>query len=117
MSILSPAIRLLLFLKINNNQDALVNMFNKDSNRMKTFKDWSDDDIKSINAPVLILSEDQDIIRPEHAVEMFRLFPHARLSILPGGHGEYLGEIMFTQKHNYKPDIIISLVENFLEAK
>ena len=105
------------FLKINNNREALVNMFNKDSNRMRTFKDWSDDDIKSIQVPVLIVSGDQDIIRPEHAVEMFRLFPHARLAILPGGHGEYLGEIMSAQKNNYKPDIIISLIENFLDSK
>ena len=102
------------FLKANNNQEALLKMFNKDSNRMKTFKDWSDDDIKSINAPVLILSGDQDIIRPEHSVEMFRLLPHARLSILPGGHGEYLGEIMFSRKNNFKPDTIVSIIESFL---
>ena len=24
---------------------------------------------------------------------MFRLLPHAQLSILPGGHGEYIGEV------------------------
>ena len=102
------------FLKINNNPEALLNMFNKDSNRMKTFKDWSDDDIKSIKVPVLIVIGDQDIVRPEHAVEMYRLFPHARLLILPGRHGEYLGEIMFAQRNKFHPDIIVSLVENFL---
>jgi hypothetical protein len=32
-------------------------------------------------------------VRPEHAVEMYRLLPHAKLAILPGGHGEYFGEI------------------------
>ncbi len=102
------------FLKINNNREALINMFNKDSNRMKTFKDWSDEDIKSIQAPVLIMIGDHDIIRPEHAIEMFRLFPHAGLVILPGGHGEYLGEVMFAQKNNFKPDTIVSIIENFL---
>ena len=57
---------------------------------------------------------DHDIIRPEHAIEMFRLFPHAGLVILPGGHGEYLGEVMFAQKNNFKPDTIVSIIENFL---
>ncbi len=102
------------FLKVNNNPEALLNMFTKDSNRMKTFKDWNDDDIKSIEAPALILCGDQDVVSPEHAVKMFRLIPHARLIILPGGHGEYLGEIMFAQKNNFQPDFIVSLVENFL---
>ena len=102
------------FIKINNNQEALLNMFNKDADRMKTFKNWSDDDIKSIKVPVLIVIGDQDIVRPEHAVEMYRLFPHARLLILPGRHGEYLGEIMFAQRNKFHPDIIVSLVENFL---
>ncbi|MNT49649.1 hypothetical protein D3C72_1865140 [compost metagenome] len=27
---------------------------------------------------------DADVIRPEHAVEMFRLLPHAQLAVLPG---------------------------------
>ena len=102
------------FIKINNNQEALLNMFNKDADRMKTFKNWSDDDIKSIKVPVLIVIGDQDIVRPEHAVRMFRLFPYARLVILPGGHGEYLGEIMFARKNNLQPNIITSLVNNFL---
>ncbi len=105
------------FLKITKNQKALLNMFNKDANRMKAFKDWTDDDIKSIQAPTLIIIGDKDIVRPEHAVEMYRLIPHARLVILPGGHGEYLGEIMFAKKNNFHPDIIVSLVENFLETK
>ncbi len=102
------------FLKINNNEDALLNMFTKDSNRMRTFKDWNDDDLKSIQAPALIIIGDHDVVQPEHAVKMFRLFPHARLAILPGKHGEYLGEILYSQNNNNKPNIIIPLIENFL---
>ena len=104
------------FLKINNNENALLNMFNKDANRMRTFKDWNDDDIKSIQAPVLIVIGDQDVIQPEHAVKMYRLFPHARLVILPGRHGEYLGEILYTQKNNFNHTTIISLIENFFNS-
>jgi hypothetical protein len=32
----------------------------------------------------LLMIADGDIVRPEHAVEMFRLLPHAQLAILPG---------------------------------
>jgi pimeloyl-ACP methyl ester carboxylesterase len=27
---------------------------------------------------------DADVMRPEHAVDLFRLLPHARLAVLPG---------------------------------
>jgi len=40
--------------------------------------DWqgmTKEEIKSIKAPVLIILGDADIVRPEHAVEMFRLLP------------------------------------------
>jgi pimeloyl-ACP methyl ester carboxylesterase len=68
-------------------------MFEKDKKRMVEFKDWKVEDIHSINAPALIIIGDDDVVRPEHAVEMFRLLPHARLSILPGLHGAYIGEV------------------------
>lgn len=41
------------------------------------------EEIMSIKAPVLIIIGDADIVRPEHAVEMFRLLPHAKLAVLP----------------------------------
>jgi len=48
------------------------------------FKDWTPEDIQSINAPTLIVIGDHDIVRPEHAVLMFRLLPNAQLAVLPG---------------------------------
>ena len=36
-----------------------------------------------IDAPALIIIGDNDVVSPEHAVEIFRSLPHARLSILP----------------------------------
>ena len=47
-------------------------------------KDLSPEEIQSIKAPVLVMIGDADIVRPEHAVQMFRLLPHARLTVLPG---------------------------------
>jgi hypothetical protein len=54
------------------------------------------------------------VVRPEHAVEMFRLLPHARLSILPGIHGAYIGEVTTGMKHSKVPDLAVSLIEEFL---
>ena len=45
---------------------------------------WRLEDIQSIKAPVLVMLGDADIVRPEHAVQMFRQLPHAQLAVLPG---------------------------------
>src|SRR4029450_1525744 len=37
------------------------------------FQGFTRDELKSIKAPVLITLGDRDAVRPEHAVEMFRL--------------------------------------------
>jgi pimeloyl-ACP methyl ester carboxylesterase len=59
------------------------------------FAGWPSESIRSIRAPALIIVGDADFVRPEHAVELFRLFgggvagdfaglPRSRLAILPG---------------------------------
>ena len=92
----------------------LSKMFEKDRKRMVEFEDWKEEDIHSIDAPSLIIIGDNDIVSPEHAVEMFRLLPHARLSIVPGIHGAYIGEATTGMKHNRIPDFTVSLIEGFL---
>lgn len=47
----------------------------------------SPEQIKSIRAPILVMIGDADFVRPEHAVEMYRLLPHGQLAVLPqSGH-------------------------------
>src|SRR5207342_2496272 len=57
--------------------------------------EWSPEDVQAIQAPMLLVIGDSDIVRPEHAVEIFRLvgggvngdiegMPRSRLAILPG---------------------------------
>ena len=59
------------------------------------FVGWEPETLSSVPAPALVMLADSDIVRPEHAVEMFRLFgggggddeaglPQSRLAILPG---------------------------------
>ena len=55
----------------------LSKMYEKDKRRMVDFEDWKEEAIHSIDAPALIIIGDNDIVSPEHAVEMFRLLPRA----------------------------------------
>jgi pimeloyl-ACP methyl ester carboxylesterase len=48
---------------------------------------FTSEQIASIKAPTLLIVGDHDMVRPEHAVEMFRLIPGAELSVVPhAGH-------------------------------
>src|SRR5262249_2764754 len=42
-------------------------------------------DLHRIQAPALILGGDDDMIKPEHLIEIYRNIPKAHLAILPGG--------------------------------
>ena len=103
------------YLQINPDKDALYAMYKRDIARMQSFNDIRDEDIKAIRAPAFVMIGDEDVVRPEHAVELYRLLPHARLAILPGVHGEFIGEL--TAPRN--PDLItatVSMIEQFLAA-
>jgi pimeloyl-ACP methyl ester carboxylesterase len=46
------------------------------------------EELESIQAPTMIIIGDDDIVTPEHAVEMFRAIPRAHLCVVPhAGHG------------------------------
>ena len=102
------------YTKVAPDSNDLSKMYEKDKKRMIEFENWKAEDIHSINAPTLIVIGDEDVVRPEHAVEMFRLSPHARLSILPGIHGAYIGEVTSGMEHSKIPDLIVSIIEEFL---
>ncbi|HVE42420.1 MAG TPA: alpha/beta hydrolase [Planctomycetota bacterium] len=104
------------FLKVNPDPQKLRVMHDKDLERMRHFADVSDRDVASVRASTLILIGDQDLVKPEHAVEVSQRIPKARLMILPGGHGEYLGELIMAPKDSRMPELTAGLVEEFLSA-
>ena len=103
------------FIKINPDQKALHAMYQRDVARMQSFEDMNDNDIKNINSPALILAGDKDVVRVEHAVEMFRMMKHAQLAILPGGHGDYIGELA-TRKPGVAEYPSVGIIEEFLAS-
>jgi hypothetical protein len=57
------------------------------------------------------------VVKPEHAIELTRLITGARLLILPGGHGDYLGEALMPQKDTSYPELTARLIEEFLDSR
>jgi pimeloyl-ACP methyl ester carboxylesterase len=85
----------------------------------RALKDLTDEDIRAIQAPTLIMLGDSDLVRPEHAVEMFRLLgggvfgdmppglPNSQLAILPGtSHVSLISRV----------DWVVSMIDEFLSA-
>ncbi len=78
----------------------------------------SDDQLRSIKVPTLLIVGDADVVRPEHVVQMFRLlgggvpgdlvgFPRSQLAVLPGT----THVTLIT-----KTDWLLSMVRPFLDA-
>jgi pimeloyl-ACP methyl ester carboxylesterase len=105
------------FLRVTPNVQQLKTMHDKDAARMQSFEDVPDDSVRSVRTPTLIVLGDQDIVKLEHAVELTRLMAGARLLILPGGHGDYLGEAVMTQKHTRYPELTARLIDEFLDSE
>jgi pimeloyl-ACP methyl ester carboxylesterase len=103
------------FLALGNDQSSLQNMFEKDKARMITFRGWRDEEIEGINAPSLIIAGNQDVLTPEHAVEMSKRIKGAELMILPGNHGSYMGEGLSANENSRLPELVVSAVSEFLK--
>ena len=103
------------FLQANNNEEALMNMFIKDVQRMKAFKDWSDEQMRSIKAPALVINGNDDVGSTEHAVEMYRIIPGCQLAILPGKHGSYMGAAESLENGKWTQTYFVDLIEQFLD--
>ncbi|AZA55268.1 alpha/beta fold hydrolase [Chryseobacterium sp. G0201] len=102
------------FLNLNPDFSKLENMFDKDSKRMQTFEDWSEDILKSIKSPTLFISGDKDVMKPEHIVEMWRLVEGSQLMILPATHGSYMMADFGGNVDEKLIDLTVSEVEEFL---
>jgi len=63
--------------------EQLQSFHDKSVKRMLDFKDWSPQEVAAIKAPTLVIIGDRDVVRPEHAVEMYRQLPRAELAIMP----------------------------------
>ena len=79
----------------------------KSARRMLEFKDWPLETMQSIRAPTLVVIGDSDVIRPEHAVEMFHVLSHAQLAVLPGT--DHMQVVT-------RAAVLIPMIESFLDS-
>lgn len=107
------------FLRKSPQPDQWPRILEKINEWDRTFPSWQPEAIHSITAPTLVLIGDCDLVRPEHAIEVFRLLgggqpgdfvglPSSQLAVLPGT--SHLG---LTER----ADWICSMVDEFLAAQ
>jgi len=105
------------YLEVAPDAGGLQTMHDRDAKRMVHFQDIPDQHIEAIKAPALIIIGDRDVITPDHALELHRQLSGSRLAILPGGHGEYLGEITTLTPEFRESDLAVPMIEKFLSGK
>ena len=106
------------YLKIAPHPEDFPKLFAKKTQMDKQTKDSSDDDIRGIKSPTLLIIGDSDLVRPEHIVEMFRLLgggvfgdtpaglPNSQLAVLPGtSHVSLVNRI----------ELLIPIINSFLD--
>jgi pimeloyl-ACP methyl ester carboxylesterase len=84
------------YLRIAPQPEDFAKLFVKKTQMDQQTRDLSDEAIRGIKSPTLLVVGDSDLVRPEHIVEMFRLLgggvfgdmpaglPNSQLAILPG---------------------------------
>jgi pimeloyl-ACP methyl ester carboxylesterase len=107
------------YLRIAPRPEDFPKLFAKKSQMDQQIKDLPAEAISAIKAPTLLIIGDSDLVRPEHAVEMFRLLgggvfgdapaglPDAQLAILPGtSHVTVVN----------RADLLVPMITSFLDA-
>jgi pimeloyl-ACP methyl ester carboxylesterase len=102
------------YLKVAPDPKHLQVMHDKCAKRMVEFRDWDDTLLRAIKVPVLLMFGNNDVATAEHAVELYRKLPAAELAILPGGHGDYIGEITTLSAENKDTVYAVPMIEKFL---
>ncbi len=70
-------------------------------------KGWTPEQLQGIDAPVLVIVGDADILTPERAVQHFRQIPNAHLAVLPMRDHIELGT---------RPEWLLAMLEEFYAA-
>lgn len=103
------------YLKVAPDKSHLQVMHDKDRDRMRHIKDWTDESLQSIKAKTLLIVGDHDVVTAEHTLKMSHLIPNASLMILPGVHGSFIGEICSMEKGSKIPQMTVEVIEEFLK--
>jgi pimeloyl-ACP methyl ester carboxylesterase len=107
------------YLRIAPRPEDFATLFAKKTAMDRAPNDLHDEDIQAMQAPTLIVIGDSDLVRPEHAVEMFRLLgggvfgdmppglPTSQLAVLPGTSHVSIAS---------RADLLLPIITPFLDA-
>ena len=107
------------YVRIAPRPEDFASLFAKKAEMDRGFHDLSAGDIEALEAPALVIIGDSDLVRPEHAVEMFRALgggvfgdmppglPASQLAVLPGtSHVSIVS----------RADLLVPIITGFLDA-
>jgi len=107
------------YMRIAPRPEDFATLFAKKTAMDRGFEDLRDEDIRAIEAPTLLIIGDSDLVRPEHAVEMFRLLgggvfgdmppglPDSQLAVVPGASHVSIAS---------RAELLVPIVTSFLDA-
>ncbi|MGH2734610.1 MAG: alpha/beta fold hydrolase, partial [Actinomycetota bacterium] len=107
------------YMRIAPNPENFATLFAKKTQMDKEVQDVPAEAIRAIKAPTLLIIGDSDLVRPEHAVEMFRLLgggvfgdtpaglPNSQLAVLPGTSHVTVVD---------RADLLLAIIPPFLDA-
>jgi pimeloyl-ACP methyl ester carboxylesterase len=107
------------YMRIAPHPEHFARLFAKKTQMDRETQDIPTESIRAIKSPTLLILGDSDLVRPEHAVEMFRLLgggvfgdtpaglPAPQLAILPGTSHVTIAD---------RADWLISMITEFLDA-
>jgi pimeloyl-ACP methyl ester carboxylesterase len=107
------------YMRIAPNPENFATLFAKKTQMDKEIRDLPAEAIQAIKAPTLLIIGDSDLVRPEHAVEMFRLLgggvfgdtpaglPNSQLAVLPG-----TSHVTLVQR----VDLLLAIIPPFLDG-
>jgi pimeloyl-ACP methyl ester carboxylesterase len=106
------------YLRIAPDPDHFATFFAKKTQMDRNTKDVPAETVAAIKSPTLLILGDSDLVRPEHAVEMFRLLgggvfgdlagmPDSQLAVLPGTMHSNLTQ---------RADVLLAIIPPFLDS-
>ncbi|WP_223358547.1 alpha/beta fold hydrolase [Leifsonia sp. ZF2019] len=81
-------------LAVSGDPDHARRMFDLDRDLMLGFQDFPDELLDAVTATTLVVVADRDVVRVQEGVELASRLADARLLVVPGNHGDYLGEVL-----------------------
>jgi len=107
------------YLKIAPRPEDFPVLFGKKTAMDQAITDFSEEQIKSIGSPILLIIGDSDLIRPEHAVEFFRMLGGGVFGDMPPGMVDSQLAILPGTSHVSivtRTDLLTPMVTKFLDA-